>query len=58
MVEQWEPCESRGSRTVLREAEGEVPLVYLPRDTASRRRRERAISLCARAALHAAARGR
>jgi len=24
----WELCESRGSRTVLREAEGEVPSAY------------------------------
>jgi hypothetical protein len=29
-AEQWEPCESRGSRTVLRETEGEVPSVYSP----------------------------
>jgi len=25
---QWEPCESRGSRTVLREAPGEIPGAY------------------------------
>ena len=30
MVTCWERCESRGSRTVLREADGEVPLVYSP----------------------------
>ena len=27
---QWEPCESRGSRTVLREPRGETPLGYSP----------------------------
>ncbi len=31
-VEQWEPCESRGSRTVLRAAEGEAPSAYSPPD--------------------------
>jgi hypothetical protein len=30
MAERWEPYESRGSRTVLREPEGEVPLGYSP----------------------------
>lgn len=30
MTEQWEPCESRDSRTVLRAAEGEVPSAYSP----------------------------
>ena len=29
-LEQWEPSESRGSRWVLREAEGEVPSAYSP----------------------------
>ena len=27
-AEQWEPCESRGSRTVLGEAQGEIPWAY------------------------------
>ena len=30
MTEQWEPCESGDSRTVLRAAEGEVPSAYSP----------------------------
>jgi hypothetical protein len=34
MAERWEPYESRGSRTVLREPEGEVPLGYSPEGAA------------------------
>ena len=29
-VGQWEPCKSRDSRTVLQEAQGEIPWAYLP----------------------------